>query len=171
MDTEKEENISKGNIAEIKFKEWLDKHNIPCWYIQQDISTFSPALKKYFGSKRPDFMILLPHIGFIFVDVEHKKVYKDYENFALDGEETIKYSNLQRNFNIQVWFALSNEESCYKTWYWIPVSKVLEIGKIPKFKSSKSGMNFFAIPLSEFIQIGFGDSLDRLLSKCFLKEE
>lgn len=158
----------KGRLVEQKFKEWLDKHNIPYWYIQQDLDTFSLSLKKYFGSKRPDFMILLPNLGFIFVDVEYKRFVPNYGTFPLDCVETIQYSNLQRNFNLQVWFVISNEDSDYKTWFWIPVSKVLETGKREKFVSSKSGMDFFAIPITEFIQIAFDDSLDRLFSKCFL---
>lgn len=93
----------------------------------------------------------------------------EYKKFPLDAEETTSYSNLQRNFNLQVWYAISNEEYDYKTWFWIPVSRVLEIGKIEKYTSSKSKMEFFAIPLSEFIQISFDDSLDRLFSKVFLK--
>ena len=164
-----EKNKEKGDIVESKFKEWLDQHNIPYWYIQQDIKTFSLALKKYFGTKRPDFMILLPNLGFIFVDVKYKKLNREYNSFPLDSEETTRYSNLQRNFNLQVWYALSNEDYGYKTWFWIPVSKVLEIGKIGKFTSSKSNMDFFAIPSTSFIQIAFDDSLDRLFSKCFFK--
>jgi hypothetical protein len=31
-------------------------------------------------------------------------------------------------------------------------------------------MDFFAVPISEFIQIADDDSLDRLLSKCFIEE-
>lgn len=163
------ENKEKGNDAERKFKEWLDKHHIPYWYIQQDIDTFSPSLKKYFGSKRPDFMILLPHLGFIFVDVEFKKMMQGYDEFPLDSEETTRYSNLQRNFNLQVFYVLSNNDYAYKTWFWIPVSKVLEIGKLKKFTSRISKMDFFAIPVSEFVQISFDDSLDRVFSKIFLK--
>jgi len=164
-------NKEKGEQAESKFKEWLDRNNIPYWYVQQDLKTFSPALKKYFGSKRPDFMILLPNLGFMFVDVEYKKLVSDFKKFPLDCEEISRYSNLQRNFNLRVWYALSNEDYDYKTWFWIPVSKVLEVGKIEKFTSTVSGTDFFAIPISDFIQISFDDSLDRLFSKCFLKDK
>ena len=164
------ENKVKGNNAERKFKQWLDKHDIPYWYIQQDIDTFSLSLKRYFGSKRPDFMILLPNLGFIFVDVKFKKLSQKYKKFPIDAEETQSYSNLQRNFNLQVWYVLSNEDYDYNTWFWIPISRVLEIGKIEKFVSNKSEMEFFAIPSSEFIQISSDDSLDRLFSKVFLKK-
>ncbi len=56
----------KEREAEHEFKEWLDKHNIAYWYIQQDIETFSPSLKQYM-TKRPDFMILIPNLGFILI--------------------------------------------------------------------------------------------------------
>lgn len=167
-----EENRLKGIEAEQKFKGWLDKHNIPYLYIQQDTETFSPTLKEYLGAKRPDFMILLPNLGFIFVDVKYKRIHEKYKNFPLDILDAKKHSSLQRKFNLPIWYVLSNEEFDYKTWFWIPVSKVLEEGKNPKpkFTSPKSNMDFFAIPVSEFIQIAEDDSLDRLFSKCFLDE-
>lgn len=164
-------NKEKSDMVESRFKEWLNKHKIPYWYIQQDLQTFSQPLKEYFGGKRPDFMILIPSFGFILVDAEYKKLNEEYKNFALDCEETAKYSNLQRNFNLQVWYALSNESTDYKTWFWIPVSKVLEHGEIEKHKSSKSGTDFFAIPSTEFTQIAHDDSLGRLFSKLFTKEQ
>ena len=60
------------NQTEHTFKNWLDKHTTPYWHISQDIDSFSPALKKIF-TKRPDFAILLPNIGLLFVDVKNKK--------------------------------------------------------------------------------------------------
>ncbi len=170
MDKEIEERRQKGRNAEKKFKEWLDKNNIPYLYIQQDQETFSSAFKGYFGGKRPDFMILLPNLGFILVDVKYKKISETYKTFPLDSDETKKYSSLQRRFNLPIWYALSNEGVDYETWFWIPVSKVLEEGRNPKFRSGKSNMDFFAIPLSQFIQIAMDDSLDRLFSKCFIQE-
>lgn len=158
------ENSLKGAEAEQKFKEWLDKHNIPYFYIKQDMETFSSAFKNIFSGKRPDFMILIPSFGFIFVDVKYKKIHPDYKTYPIDGEETKKYSSLQRLFNLHIWYALSNEDSDFKTWLWIPVSKVLESG-IPKFTSSVSKEDFFAVPLSEFIQIADDDSIERLFSK------
>ena len=37
----------KERATEKKFKEWLDRHEIPYWYIQQDVDTFSKALKMW----------------------------------------------------------------------------------------------------------------------------
>ncbi|MAG48052.1 hypothetical protein CL617_05590 [archaeon] len=163
-------NKNKGNQAEKKFKEWLDLHNIPYLYIQQDTKTFSPSLNKYFGSKRPDFMILIPNLGFIFIDIKYRKINETYKSFPLDSIETRKYSVLQRKFNLQIWYVLSNNTYGYKTWFWINVSKVLEEGRNPKFTSGKSSMDFFAIPITDFIQIATNDSLDRLFSKIFVEE-
>jgi len=74
-----------GEVAEKKFKEWLDKHKIPYFYIQQDSETFSQALKNLFSGKRPDFIVLLPNFGLIFVDVKYKRVSKDFSTFPIDS--------------------------------------------------------------------------------------
>lgn len=161
-------NSEIGDLAELKFKEWLDDNHIPYWYIHQAINTFSPALKNYFLGKRPDFMILLPHLGFILVDVKHKNVGSKINDFYIDYNESTQYSNLQRNFNLEVWYAISNEHSAYKTWYWIPIPKIFEKGK--RFTSSKSKEDYFSVKLEEFTQIAYDDSLDRLFSKLLLGE-
>jgi hypothetical protein len=161
-----DEAIRKGDYAEEKFKQWLDKHNLPYFYIKQDSETFSNALRNSFLGKRPDFMILIPNFGFIFVDVKNRRINPDYKTYPLDAYETKKYSSIQRRFNLHIWYAVSNEDYDFKTWLWIPVSKVLESG-IPKFVSSKSKEDFYAVPPEEFIQIADDDSLDRLFSKSF----
>jgi hypothetical protein len=169
MDDLRKENLKKGNEAEKKFREWLDKHNIPYLYLQQDTQTLSIAFKKYFNGKRPDFLVLIPNLGFIFVDIKHKKLSSEYKTYPIDSKETKDYSSIQRKFNLNIWYVLSNEDFDYKTWLWIPISKVFESGR-PVFKSNKSKMGFYAVPSEEFIQIASNDSLDRLLSKCFLDE-
>ncbi|MCK4521799.1 MAG: hypothetical protein KAU20_04445 [Nanoarchaeota archaeon] len=170
MDYIIEENRRKSNEAELRFKDWLDKHNIPYMYIQQDTETFSSVFKKYSSGKRPDFMILIPNFGLIFVDVKYKKLNKDFKTFTLDSDETKKYSSLQREFNLHIWYVLSNEDCDYKTWFWIPVSKILEEGT-PRYVSKKSQMYFFAVPPTKFIQISEDDSLDRLFSNLFIERK
>ena len=162
-----QESIERGYETEYYFKQWLDKHNIPYLYIQQDTKTISSGFKNYFDGKRPDFLILIPNFGFIFVDVKYKKLNQDYKTYPIDAVDVKKYSVLQRRFNLQIWFAISNEEVGFKTWMWIPVAKVFESG-IPKFNSGKSNMDFFALKPEEFIQIAEDDSLERLFSKCFV---
>lgn len=150
--TFKQENEEKSKEAESKFQQWLDKNNIPYWYIQQDISTFSPALKKYM-TKRPDFMILIPHVGFILVDVEYKLPAEKYDVFNIDTAETEQYCNLQNFFNLQVWYAFANGHDHFKTWHWIPVSKVLEIGKKESKIFSGSRGSYCSISMDKFIQV------------------
>jgi len=169
MNNVNDEDKEKGNETEIRFKEWLDKNKIPYLYLQQDTQTLSLAFKKYFSGKRPDFLILIPNLGFIFVDTKYKKLNLEYKTYPIDTEETKKYSSIQRKFNLNIWYVLSNEDSDYKTWLWIPISKVFESGTLIH-TSNISGEEFYAIPPEEFIQIGFNDSLDRLFSKSFLDE-
>ncbi len=147
------------NIAEERFKEWLDKNKIPYWYLDQSLESFSPALKEYLKIKRPDFIILLPNFGFIFVDIKEKKPAKDYDKFFVDGEEVEKYLNIQRTFNILTWFVISNEEYHYKTWFWVPVTDIMKTGFLLKEK------NAYAVPINEFIQVSDNDNLGRVFSK------
>jgi len=169
MENIAEENKINGTMAEARFKEWLEKHHIPYMYIQQDLDTFSSVFKEHPFGKRPDFMVLIPHFGLIFVDVKYKKLNKEYKTFTLDSDESKKYSRLQRKFNLQIWYVLSNEDYDYKTWFWIPVSKILEEG-IQRHMSNKSKQDFFAVPPTEFVQISIDSSLDRLFSNLFEKK-
>jgi len=159
------EGRKKGEEGENKFKEWLDKHKIPYLYIRQNPRAFSSVFKDK-NLKRPDFMILLPNLGFIMIDIKNKPI-RYGENFALDTIETKKFSKLQREFNLPMWFVISNKEIGYKTWYWIPISKVFEEGRFKEERSHISKQPFFIIPLEEFIQIADDDSLERLFSKSF----
>ena len=159
-------NIEKGKEVEFHFKQWLDKHNIPYFYIKQEKESFSQALDNSFRGKRPDFMILIPNLGFILVDTKNRRIHPTYKTYPIDSDETKKYSSVQRRFNMPIWYVISNEDFDYKTWLWIPVSKVLEEG-IPRFNSSKSKEDFYAVPPEEFTQIADNDSLDRLFTKSF----
>lgn len=158
------QNIEKGREAENMFKHWLDNHKIPYLYIHQEKETFSSFFKDFRG-KRPDFILLIPYFGFLFVDVKYKQL-SDKRDYAIHADDAKKYSFLQRKFNINTWFVISNEKVGYKTWFWIPVAKVLECGVTEKI-SSYSGELFFPIPDSEFTQIAHDDSLSRLFSKLF----
>jgi hypothetical protein len=157
---------SKGIEAEKRFKSWLDNHNIPYFYIRQEEENFSESMKKTFSGKRPDFMVLIPNFGFIFVDVKNREINPKYNTYPIDSLEAKKYSVLQRKFNMHIWFAITNENLGYKTWLWIPLSKVLESGINTRI-SSVSGQTFLPIKIEEFIQIADDDSLERLFQKLF----
>ena len=150
------------NKAEIEFKNWLDRHEIPYWYIHQDIRTFSEGLKKHFV-KRPDFLILIPNFSFILIDIKDKKSAEKYEKFFIDSDDVEKYLNLQRVFNLQIWYVISNESYHFKTWFWIPMSKVAKTGLF--FQSKETGNMCYSVPISEFIQVSSDDSLERVFTK------
>ena len=152
------------NVAEEKFKEWLDKNNIPYWYVDQSLESFSPVLRKMM-IKRPDFMILLPNFGMIFVDVKNKEQARKYEKFFMRATEVDKYLTMQRWFNIPVWFAISHEKYHYNTWFWIPISDVTKSGFI--FESRERGEKIYSVPLGEFVQVANTDNLERIFSKLF----
>jgi len=99
MDLIDREGKEKGMLVENNFRSWLDKHNIPYLYIQQDNENLSQSLKEIFQGKRPDFILLIPNFGIIFVDVKYKKIHQDFKTYPIDIEETKKYSSLQRKFN------------------------------------------------------------------------
>jgi len=157
-----EDNRDKERLAEAKFKEWLDGNNIPYWYIQQDIDSFSNALKRYM-SKRPDFIILIPNVGFVLTDVEYKVPARKYNQFQINAKETYQYINLQKYFNLQVWYVFSNSDQHFNIWYWIPVSTVLEKKVYPKELNTKC--EYLSVPLKEFITISENDNLGRLFSE------
>lgn len=154
---EKEE---KGKEAENQFRNWLDKHKIPYLYFHQNPENFAAFFRENSG-KRPDFMLLIPNFGFILVDVKYRKINPSYKTYPLDSEETKEYSTMQRKFNLHIWYAISNEELGYKTWLWIPNTKVLELG-ISEQVSSLSREKFVPVPINNFKQIADNDSLGKL---------
>ena len=105
MKTYNKEYAIVSKKAELNFKEWLERHDIPYMYIQQDCGTFSSVFRD--KGKRPDFMVLIPHFGLIFVDVKYKKLAIKHKDFALDSLDAKKYSRLQREFNMNGWYAIS----------------------------------------------------------------
>ncbi len=135
-----------GDIAEGEFKKWLERHGIPYWYIQQDMPSFSQALKDYLV-KRPDFLILLPNFGFVLVDVKNTEAARKYEKFFLGAKGVERYLNLQRIFNLQSWCVISSERYHFKTWFWIPISKIAKAGFVFKTKDGKR--ECYSVPISE----------------------
>lgn len=152
------------NIAEIKFRDWLDKNHIPYWYIDQSLKSFSPALRK-FWIKRPDFMILLPNFGLIFVDVKDKIQAKKYDKFFLRANEVDKYVGMQRTFNIPIWFVISNSKYHYNTWFWIPSSEITRAGFVFETRAVKE--KCYSVPTKSFVQVADTDNLERIFSKLF----
>jgi hypothetical protein len=154
----------KGYETELKFKKWLNEHKIHYLYIKQDLETFPSVFEKKL--KRPDFVILLQDIGFIMVDVKYKHITDKYGDISIDAFDLEKYALFQSKFHISIWYVISNENLGYKTWFWIPVSKILDLD-IPKYKSSVSNQYYYPVKLKEFVKIDHEDSLAKIFSKSF----
>ena len=94
------ERRTQGAAAEDRFRAWLDRCHLPHIYVEQSPFTF-PDLHGQI--KRPDFMVGIPTIGTIAVDVKAKRVYAD--TIIIDADEHRTLANFETYFNISVWFA------------------------------------------------------------------
>ena len=91
---------TQGRAAEDRFRAWLDRCRLPHIYIDQSPFTF-PDLHGQI--KRPDFLVGIPTIGTIAVDVKAKRIYAD--TIIIDADEHRTLANFEMYFNISVWFA------------------------------------------------------------------
>ena len=148
------------NLAETRFKEWLEYKQYPYIYIAQDPQAFSTFFKN-FNVKRPDFLILVPGLSIIAVDVKDRNLYSQHESFIIDEERDLnKLLAFERIFRIPVWLAISNQEVAYRTWYWISITEVFE--KIPSKVSSHDNRNFRPIPITMCKALSWEDTFSKL---------
>jgi len=150
------------NKAEQKFKEWLDGRNYAYLYVDQSSDTFSSFFRGI--AKRPDFIVIIRHVGLIAVDVKGKSLFSprgDRAFFTLDKRNDVsKHDEFERTTRIPVWFVFMNEEDDYDKQHWIPLSKVLTC----ELMRDRSGEEFFLIPQSECIVIQSSrDSISRII--------
>jgi len=92
---------AQGQAAEERFRAWLDRCHLPHIYVEQSPFTFPRHLKDEI--KRPDFLVGIPSIGTIAVDVKAKQVYRD--TILIDAREHNTLLAFETFFNISVWFA------------------------------------------------------------------
>jgi hypothetical protein len=150
-------NKEKQLQSENEFMKYLNFHSTPFWYVQQDLGTFSIALKKC-NVQRPDFFVFIAHLGFVVIDVEYKVPLEKYNKLCVCAIETEKYMNLQRLFGMQVWFAFSNEKVHYTTWYFISATRVTDLKK--RFLVKNKG--YVSVPISEFVQVASSEKFTKI---------
>ena len=92
---------AQGQVAEDRFRAWLDRCCLPHIYVEQSPLTIPQPLRGEI--KRPDFLVGIPTIGTIAVDVKAKRVYRD--TLIIDAYEHRTLLNFETFFNISVWFA------------------------------------------------------------------
>lgn len=101
MSATKEQRRAQGQLAELHFRAWLDRCTLPHIYVEQSPLTLPQALKG--DIKRPDFLIGIPAIGTIAVDVKAKSVYENA--IIIDAYEHRTLMNFETYFSMSVWFA------------------------------------------------------------------
>ena len=92
---------AQGAAAEDRFRAWLDRCRLPHIYVEQSPLTFPETL--HGKIKRPDFLVGIPTIGTIAVDVKAKRIYAD--TIIIDADEHRTLANFETYFNTSVWFA------------------------------------------------------------------
>jgi hypothetical protein len=95
------ERKQQGDAAEARFRSWLDRCVLPHIFVDQAPLTIPKALKGEI--KRPDFLIGIPSIGTIAVDVKAKSIYDD--TIIIDAYEHRTLMNFETYFSMGVWFA------------------------------------------------------------------
>lgn len=101
MTLSREQRRAQGQAAEDRFRAWLDRCTLPHIYVEQSPLTIPQALKGEI--KRPDFLVGIPAIGTIAIDVKAKSVHADA--IIIDAYEHRTLLNFETYFSMSVWFA------------------------------------------------------------------
>lgn len=147
----------RGIRAQNKFKEWLDSRELPYLFVDQSTETFATFFRD--NIKRPDFLVLIPSISIIAVEVKSRILHETYETYTLEEEEVKKMMDFETVFRIPVWVAFSNDATAYRTWHWVAVSKIVQLEKKLNQQENKY---FYAIPIKQCKTIGLEDGLAKL---------
>ena len=99
------ERKTQGAAAEDRFRAWLDRCRLPHLYVEQSPFTFPEGLHGQI--KRPDFLVGVPSIGTIAVDVKSKRVY--HNTILIDADEHRTLLTFETFFNIS-----SGSPSCHQ---------------------------------------------------------
>lgn len=149
----REDDIKKSLEAEEEFRKFLDKINVPYLPISNEMGKFSTVLKAVLNSKRPDYLLLLGKAGMLPVDVKYRDGERGYNNdFTLNCDEVERYLNFSNAFGTDVWYAISNRQMNFATWYWLSVNDVKE-KKFEKRKNTETGEKFYVAPKKELIKV------------------
>lgn len=152
-------NAQNGKDAEFLFREWMNHLDIPYLFIEQGYKTASSALSKTFGGKRPDYMLLIPRIGSIVIDVKSRKNYNNM--FHLEIDDVKKYLNLEKYFNFKIWITFYDKSLKDYSFYWITLQKVNEC----KMLDTVSQRQIYRIPMNHCTKIYLGETSEEVLTK------
>lgn len=111
-------------------------------------------------------MVLFRYMGFIFIEVKHKKKYGRNQEFYINHEEAKKYQRFRDVFGHEVWYAISNSDEKFKKWYWLPSRQAM---RYPRIKTD-DGL-CIRIPAKDFIQVESFAAFTQMLLKTHQEEQ
>jgi hypothetical protein len=171
-------------IAENDLRKIFERKQYKCVYTGNFIqmSDRSPDFYLNIGKTRPDFLVKVPNIGMIFIDVKCRKLYEiggDYkaEYFNLNKEEVNELLSVQNDMDIPVWiavkdfgkFSASKKAFSEPDFYFISLTVLNSfIKKMNSKNGSKSGLFYsYKVPVGLFrkdnklLTFSFDDKFDK----------
>ena len=152
----------RGKETEEAFQEWLQRHNVPYWRVDQRVETFSHAFWERFA-RRIDFMVLLEVFGPLLFEVQHLSFTSEQtDNVSLNASKVHEVLNVERLARIPVWFVLGGAWEHWERWYFIPASKVPEVGEYHQ-RGMERGDDYYLVAKKEFIEVSADKGLSGLI--------
>jgi hypothetical protein len=147
--------------SEKMFRETCDENSYTYLYIDQDIDKFSSKIYKDKG-KRPDYILSVPHLGSIFVDVKAYKeqlFFKDALQFKkqrnpkafwLKKDEITKFLHLQEETSMKVWYAIMpiKDDILINETHFLPVDLAQKF--MCELHRTKDDWNYVQVPIHCF---------------------
>jgi len=155
-----QERIKQGKDGEQLFQAWLNGQELGFLRVDQEKDSLSTIFKD--AVKRPDYLLLLPSIGFIGIDVKHHKLRKSCFTLTIDKEieRAIAFEHYTR---IYLWYAYKDRDyEGHDVWYFISAQKAYEKGEVKNNASQKS--KFLSIDIKHFEKITKAEDLGKLFS-------
>lgn len=141
------------NNSESAFARWLDQNLYPWFYIDQlPVDHFSSFFRENKIS-RPDFLIFIPQISAIAIDVKERKFIKDF-HFYLSEQEVFSLSKFEKLAKISTWIAFFNQGN-YDTCFFTTISDFIECN--PKTQKLPSGDIGYHIPIGNLKRLELQD--------------
>jgi len=123
------------SVSEKLFRKACSENDFAYMYIDQSKETFASKIWK---SKRPDYLMSIPHMGSIFIDVKaykedifYRKAYEKLEEsppitFNIDLDELYRFNELQDITSMKVWFAIMpvHNDTVTEGIFFLPVDRV-----------------------------------------------
>lgn len=147
-----------GQAAEAAFAGWLDTHGVPYLYAEQSRTTFAEGLRG--TAKRPDFLIGLPYLRTLAIDVKTKTSYD--RHLIFDVLEVEKLTAFCQLFNATGLFACLAPSGS-------PLMKWLPLSAFPGLpRTTVNGTPVYTVKLSEALTIDARQDFSAALAKvCF----